>query len=60
MSDANPPPEVAAAAKIVDSWLKRDEPASRVSDAEYRAMSPAQRLEYSRSFDQRQFNNAKR
>jgi hypothetical protein len=33
------------------------EPAGRASDAEYATMSQAQRLDYARSFDQRQFSN---
>jgi hypothetical protein len=34
------------------------EPAGRVSDEAYRAMTPAQRLDYARQFDQKQFNGA--
>jgi hypothetical protein len=32
-------------------------PSGRASDEEYNAMTPAQRLDYSRSFDQRQFKD---
>jgi hypothetical protein len=69
MSDADPPPEVAAAAAIVEAFLKGQppvlaarpqqpapEPSGRLSDAEYKALSPAAKLDYSRGFDQSQFN----
>jgi hypothetical protein len=40
------------------SQIGRDNtPKGRVSDEEYAAMSPGQRLDYARSFDQRQFHN---
>jgi hypothetical protein len=35
------------------------QPAGRVSDEQYRAMTPAQRLDYARSFDQKQFTNGR-
>jgi hypothetical protein len=56
MSDANPPPEVAAAAKIVDDWLKGRPPvaaAAAVAPApETARMSFAQRFDHARKFDQ--------
>jgi hypothetical protein len=60
------PPDVAAAAARVRQWLDGEsppqQPVGKVSDEQYRAMTPAQRLDYSRSFDQSQFlkNDAKR
>jgi hypothetical protein len=65
MSSA-PPPEVARAAAVVSEWLRERDgaanptaplPAGRLSDAEYKALSPAAKLDYSRSFDQSQFKN---
>jgi hypothetical protein len=35
------------------------EPAGRVSEAEYSAMTPGQKFDYARSFDQRQFRDAR-
>jgi hypothetical protein len=49
-----PPPEVAAAAAVVDNWLK-SAPQSPVSDEQYKAMTPAQKLDYARRFDQTKF-----
>jgi hypothetical protein len=68
-----PPPEIQEAARRVQSYLDSQTFAARVkaaaqpdargdgrvSDEAYRAMSPAQRLDYSRQFDQSQFNNNK-
>lgn len=52
---ATPPPEVAAAAAaVVDNWLK-SAPQNPVSDEQYKAMTPAQRIDYARRFDQTQF-----
>jgi hypothetical protein len=50
-----PPPHVAQAAQVVDQWL-RQQPAARVSDAEFAKMSPAERIAYTRRFDQTQFS----
>ena len=49
MSDANPPPDVAAAARVVQSWLEQQKgdttpPARKMTDAE--------RLDHCRKFDQ--------
>jgi hypothetical protein len=52
MSNA-PPPEVAAAAAIVQKWL--DSSPARVSADEYDRMTAAQKWDYARSHDQRQF-----
>jgi hypothetical protein len=54
MSEKLPPPEVQAAAKIVNDWLAHQETA-RVSEAEFQKMSARDRIEYCRRFDQRQF-----
>ena len=32
----------------------------KVSDEQYKAMTPAQRLDYARQFDQKQFTNGRR
>jgi hypothetical protein len=53
-----PPPDVAAAAARVEEWLKQ--PPARVSEAEYAKMSPAERLDYARQFDQSQFQTSDR
>jgi hypothetical protein len=45
-----PPPHIAQAAKIVQGWL--DEPTIKPA-AEIAKMTPAQKLDYSRSFDQK-------
>jgi hypothetical protein len=47
-----PPPQVAAAAKTVQTWLNSQQPAARVSDAEFSKMSLAERLDYARQFPQ--------
>jgi hypothetical protein len=54
MSDpARPPPRhVSDAASVVDQWLKSVEPTGPKSAAEIASMTPAQRLDYSRQFDQ--------
>ena len=45
-----PPPHVAQAASVVNEWLANVE--GRKSPEEIARMSPAERLDYSRSFDQ--------
>jgi len=65
MTTNAPPPEVAAAAAVVDAWLRKSPPVvadtkptpqgGRVSDEQYARMTPAQKLDYARQFDQRQF-----
>jgi hypothetical protein len=50
MSNA-PPPDVAAAASIVQKWLDGAPPV-RVTDEQYRAMTNAQKLDYARRFPQ--------
>lgn len=47
---ATPPPDVAEAAKRVDDWLKSV--GRKASDAEFGAMSAAERLDYCRRFPQ--------
>jgi hypothetical protein len=47
-----PPPEVQAAANIVNAWLAKVE--GRRSAEEIQRMTPAQRLDYARSFPQHQ------
>ena len=47
-----PPRHVADAANVVNQWLKSVEPIAPKSAAEIAAMSPAERLDYSRQFDQ--------
>jgi hypothetical protein len=44
-----PPPEVAAAAAVVQRWL--DTPVAKSAD-EIARMTPAERLDYSRQFNQ--------
>jgi|SoimicMinimDraft_4_1059732.scaffolds.fasta_scaffold242411_2 hypothetical protein len=52
MSD-NPPAHVAAAAAIVKGWLaEQDAAPGRRSPEEVAKMSPRERLDYARSFDQ--------
>src|ERR1700730_14040489 len=46
------------AASFSQSHRVPPNPSGRASDEEYAAMSPAARLDYARSFDQRQFNKA--
>jgi hypothetical protein len=52
---AAPPPDVAAAAAVVQKWLDSGQQPPRVTDEQYAKMTPAQRLDYARSFDQSQF-----
>lgn len=47
----NPPPDVAAAAAKVEAWLQ-GQPPQKATDAEFKAMSPAQKLDYARQFSQ--------
>ena len=73
MADSLPPPDVQAAAARVQTYLDSTFVAAvqsqgqqapgpgpqKVSDDTYRAMTPAQRLDYARQFDQKQFQNNK-
>jgi hypothetical protein len=54
MSDPGraPPRHVADAANVVDQWLKSVEPTGPKSAAEIARMTPAERLDYARQFDQ--------
>jgi hypothetical protein len=47
-----PPRHVADAATVVNEWLKNVEPARRLSDEQIKRLTPAQRLDYSRQWDQ--------
>jgi hypothetical protein len=47
----NPPPEVAAAAKIVHNWLDREQRARLSQDAPHR-LTDAEKLDRCRQFDQ--------
>ena len=75
MADPLPPPEIQAAAARVQAYLDSQTFAAavksqaqpggtaadgRVSDEAYRAMTPAQKLDYARQFDQKQFSKDKR
>jgi hypothetical protein len=51
MSNANPPPNVAAAAAIVQQYLDGQPPA-RVTNEQFARMSAAERLVYVRRFPQ--------
>jgi len=50
MSANNPPPDVAAAARVVQSWLDQQNGTQPAAPA--RKMSDAERLDYCRGFDQ--------
>lgn len=50
MADS-PPPHIAAAAAQVDRWLAEQNPTPKSAD-EIARMSPADRLDYARRFDQ--------
>ena len=47
----SPPPEIQAAAAKVQSWLD-SQPPLKATDEQFKAMSPAQRLDYTRRFPQ--------
>jgi hypothetical protein len=47
-----PPRHVQDAAKVVDQWLKSVEPTGPKSEAEIAKMTPAERLDYARQWDQ--------
>jgi hypothetical protein len=47
-----PPPQVAAAARIVEQWLTTQQPPTRKSADEFARMSFAERLDYARGFPQ--------
>jgi len=47
-----PPRHVADAAKVVDEWLKNVEPGRRLSSEQIAKLSPAERLDYARQWDQ--------
>ena len=59
MSTSAPPPHVAAAAAVVDGWLRQNAAPARVSDEQFKKMSDAERLNYARGFDQKQFTNGR-
>ena len=48
---ATPPPNVQAAAAVVNSWLNEQEN-KMLTDAEHAKLTPAQKLDYARRFDQ--------
>jgi hypothetical protein len=48
---SNPPPNVAQAAGIVNQWLNEVEN-TRLSPEQIAALSPAERIDYCRRFDQ--------
>jgi hypothetical protein len=54
MSDLTrlPPRHVADAANVVDGWLKSVEPGRRLSREQIDRLTPAQRLDYARQWDQ--------
>jgi hypothetical protein len=47
-----PPRHVADAANVVDQWLKSVEPGRRLSPEQIAKLSPAERLDYARQWDQ--------
>jgi hypothetical protein len=49
---ARPPRHVQDAANVVDHWLKSVEPARRLSSEQIAKLSPAERLDYARQWDQ--------
>jgi hypothetical protein len=49
-----PPPDVAAAAAIVQKWLDNAPPV-RVTDEQFKKMDAKARLDYARQFDQKRF-----
>jgi hypothetical protein len=50
---SNPPPEVIAAAAVVERWTAASEKATGTKSAEeFAKLSPAERLNYVRGFDQ--------
>jgi hypothetical protein len=52
-----PPRHVTEAAAVIESWVRdREQSQVRVSDAEFAKMSPRDRINYARGFDQSQFN----
>ncbi len=56
MSNGAPPPHVTAAAAVVNSWLQgREQPAGKWTDEQFKAATPAQRIDYARQFPQEQF-----
>jgi hypothetical protein len=52
MSDATPPENVRIAAAVVDNWLAQQQE-GRLSAEQIAKLTPAQRLDYTRQFDQR-------
>lgn len=51
MSSAGPPDNVKAAAAVVEQWVREQE-TRRLSTAEIAKLTPAQRLDYARLWDQ--------
>jgi hypothetical protein len=51
MTGATPPDDVKAAAAVVDVWVRQQEN-RQLSAEEIAKLSPAERLDYSRRFDQ--------
>jgi hypothetical protein len=58
---AEPPAHVTFSAAVVQSWLDKQQPGgqSKVTDEQFKRMSHAERLDYTRKFDQSQFQNNK-
>jgi hypothetical protein len=52
-----PPPHIAIAAEQLRTWLESREPAVPKSAAEIAKMSPAERIDYCRRFDQNKMPN---
>jgi hypothetical protein len=54
---ANPPTDVTFAAAVVETWLNKqpNNQQGKVSDEQFTKMTPAERIDYCRRFDQTQF-----
>jgi hypothetical protein len=57
----NPPSDVTFAAAVVQSWLDKEQPGgqSKATDEQFAKMTAAERIDYCRCFDQKQFQSNK-
>jgi hypothetical protein len=59
---ATPPAHVTFSAAVVQHWLDKENPGqgtNKVSDEQFKQMTAAERIEYCRRFDQKQFHAPK-
>ena len=58
---ADPPAHVTFSAAVVQAWLDKEQPGgqSKATDEQFAKMTAAERIDYCRRFDQKQFQTSK-